>query len=379
MCAAAFDFAAERGFIEASVDPDEILDWMSDYGRRRREAAAEGDDAVAAEFDELHQEAEDRVVDLKAARMERQTPKRLERAVESALPRQREQAVTEPPGTRRGDSRAERLRSLDQDDSTERAADRVAADQRRADDEELHQLAERARQAEARQKAAEAATARILAEQRRAAAEQEQARRRVAKERAAKELQEKERAAAAAEARAQAASQAPAKAAAAAPGVRVTTVAEPARTNGASRNAASELTPLARMFQERLSEVAPEPARRSRPTSSSSTTRAAAPHAPATKASPPAPPTPAKATAATPPPPPVVDPYADLPQLTGADLTSFRNWLAVSQRALAAKLGVEQSTISKGEGRPTIVLPPQLRKALHQAMGEPRADVGGAP
>lgn len=39
MCAAAFDFVAERGFIEASVDPHEILDWMSDYGRRRRAAA----------------------------------------------------------------------------------------------------------------------------------------------------------------------------------------------------------------------------------------------------------------------------------------------------------------------------------------------------
>ncbi|MBM4367182.1 MAG: helix-turn-helix transcriptional regulator [Deltaproteobacteria bacterium] len=67
-----------------------------------------------------------------------------------------------------------------------------------------------------------------------------------------------------------------------------------------------------------------------------------------------------------------------LPPLTGADLARFRAWLAVSQRALATKLGVEQSSISKGEGKPTTVLAPHLRKALHLAMQEPRDTAKGA-
>ena len=86
---------------------------------------------------------------------------------------------------------------------------------------------------------------------------------------------------------------------------------------------------------------------------------------------------PKEAPAAVPLPPP--DPVDALPPLTGAELTSYRTWLGVSQRALAIKFAVEQSVISKSEGKPTTVLPPQLRKALHQAMGEPRPDVGGAP
>jgi hypothetical protein len=143
---------------------------------------------------------------------------------------------------------------------------------------------------------------------------------------------------------------------------------ERTRTTGTSQAAVPEMTPLARMFQERLAEPAPEVA---------PSARATTPQAPATKASPPAMLARAMPTAA-PPPTPTIDPDADLPPLTGADLTSFRNWLGVSQRALASKFTVEQSVISKSEGKPTTVLPPQLRKALHQAMGEPRPDAGGA-
>ena len=54
MFAASFDFAAERGFIEASVDPNEILSWMNEYGQHGCDAAAEGDDEAAAQFEELH-------------------------------------------------------------------------------------------------------------------------------------------------------------------------------------------------------------------------------------------------------------------------------------------------------------------------------------
>ena len=376
MCAASFDFAAERGFIEASEDPNEILGWMSEYGQHGRGAEADGDDAVAAQFEELRQDAEDRVVALKAARLPKHAPApRVERVAERSSPRHREDAEAESGAPRRADSRTAPVWGRDRDDSAERAADRAAADRRRADDDELHQLAERARKAEARQKAAEAATARILAEQRRGAEQLETERRRVAKERAEKELHEKERAAAEAEARTKAASQAALKAAAAV----ASAPAERATTSASSRTAAADLTPLARMFREGLIEAAPEPAPRIRAPASSSTTGATTPKAPAMKPSYTAAPAPVKPTAAPAPPAPVVDPDADLPPLTGADLTSFRTWLGASQRALAAKLAVEQSTISKGEGRPTTVLPPQLRRALHRAMGEPRADVGGAP
>lgn len=90
MCAASFDFAAERGFIEASVDPNEILGWMSDYGQHGRDANAEGDDAAAALFEELRHEAEDRVVALKAARLTRHTSApRVERVAEPSPPRPR--------------------------------------------------------------------------------------------------------------------------------------------------------------------------------------------------------------------------------------------------------------------------------------------------
>jgi DNA-binding transcriptional regulator YiaG len=60
--------------------------------------------------------------------------------------------------------------------------------------------------------------------------------------------------------------------------------------------------------------------------------------------------------------------------LTGADLASYRAWLGVSQRALAARFGVEQGTISKGESHPRALLGPTLRRALHLAMGQPRED-----
>ena len=75
MCAAAFDFVAERGFIAASDDPSQLFDWMSDYDQRRRDARAEGDDHEAAQFEELRQEAEDRVVELKAAWLRRVAPR----------------------------------------------------------------------------------------------------------------------------------------------------------------------------------------------------------------------------------------------------------------------------------------------------------------
>ena len=366
MHAAAFDFVAERGFIAASADPGEILDWMSDYGRRRREAEAEGDDAAAARFDELQQEAEDRVVDLKAARLH--PPPRVSVDAEERPRAPRPVGVATTPGRAAASvaptAQTIRVRVADPDqverrDSARRPPERQAAAaaaeaiQDREDQEDLRQLHERAAKARARRDAALAATARIEAAAKQAAAEAERARRDEARRRAARQAAEEERAAAEAETAARNAATTAAKAKGPSGPVVAPTPIRPRANPPAERRTVAvvaapvaERTPLGIVHPGQSTGVAG-----AQPTT----------------------PTPADPSA----PPP--EPDAALPPLTGADLTSFRTWLAVSQRALAASLGVEQSTISKGEARPTTVLPPQLRKALHQAMGEPRDAAKAAP
>jgi hypothetical protein len=379
MCAAAFDFVAERGFIAASDDPNQLFDWMSDYDQRRRDARAEGDDHEAAQFEELRQEAEDRVVELKSARLRRVAPR-------SAAPATVVQPAAEPPTRReverpaahtsvRGTpaatveplavARAQRSRRREAEEAAARkAAEEAEAAAERAANEELRQLQERAANAKARREAALAVTARIEAQTKRAAAEaaREQARRQ-----AAKEAEDAERAAAEAEAAARSAATSAAKGPPAPP-------VGPAMARIIERPGpkADEATPLALLFQERLIEVMETPTATlpaPRPSIAPPAAREASP-----ALSPPVavPPTPVNVPA----PPP--NPVDDLPALTGADLAAYRAWLGASQRALGAKLAVEQSVISKSEGKPTTVLPPQLRKALHLAMQEPRDAAKGA-
>ena len=150
----------------------------------------------------------------------------------------------------------------------------------------------------------------------------------------------------------------------------------PARAVESTMPKVDEPTPLALLFQERLTGVMETPvATLPAPRASNAPAAARAP-APAASPAPPqnaaAPTIPAKVPA------PPANPVDELPALTGADLASYRTWLGASQRALAAKLAVEQSVISKSEGKPTTVLPPQLRKALHLAMQEPRDVARGA-
>lgn len=390
MSATLRDFAFERACVEASNDDQAILDWMREYHIDRRDAQASGDDDVVRELDDLLSFAEDRVVEIKDARDVPPEPVAVQMRAE---PRQEARRVaiepavaqrTTAPPSRDYNRPAERSERRDRDDAAEiAAAKQVAAEQaaaeqaeaeaKRRDDEELRELRERARKAEARVKAAQAETARLKAIQLQAAVEQERERRQRAKDRAAKDAKAQEQAAAEAEAAARAAAQvvaevAPTSASRPAPTVRVAQDQRPDTGASASRPVAApvELTPIAQLFQERLAEavlVAPAPA-------------IAAPKVAGTVTQP------GRKAAANRPPvaptAPAVAPVDDVPQLTGADLTSFRNWLGVSQRALASKLTVEQSVISKSEGKPTTVLPPQLRKALHQAMGEPRPDVRGA-
>ncbi len=361
MSAAAFDFAAEREFIAASDDPNQLFDWMSDYDQRRRDAQAEGDDDEAARFAELRQEAEDRVVELKAARLRRIAPRPAELvpAVQPAAgpPTRRE---VERPAV----ARAERAsRRAAEEAAARKAAEEAEAEAERAADEELRQLQERAANAKARREAALAATARIEADAKRASAEaiREQARRQ-----AAKEVEDAERKAAEADAAARNAATSAAKRPSGPPVVPAT-----ARVVESPRPKADEPTPLALLLQERLTEVLGTPTE-TLPAPRLPTTPPAARAAPPASPVPSRPPIPAKVAA---PPPAPVD---DLPALTGADLASYRTWLGASQRALAAKLAVEQSVISKSEGKPTTVLPPQLRKALHLAMQEPRDVARGA-
>jgi hypothetical protein len=384
------DFSSDRSFIEATEDDRAILDWMREYREDRGQAQASGDDDAVQELDDLLEFAEDRIVEIKAARIAEVAPKVVPARAEPAPETRRvatapvvvQRATTqrvreesngaERPRRRQGNEAAD-VAASNQLATDQAAAEQAAAERNRRDEEELRELRERARKAEARVKAAQAETARLKAMQQQAAVEQERERRQRAKERAEKEAKAQEKAAAEAEATArnEAAHVLPKVAATPSrPATPVTPVAPIQRrdisTSGARpASGPVELTPIARRFQERLADVVPDaPAR--------------VPTAPRVAAS--GAPTPKGAVRAPQPPPatPAADSVDDLPSLTGADLTSFRNWLAVSQRVLATKLGVEQSTISKGEGRPTIVLPPQLRKALHQAMGEPRPDVGCA-
>ena len=388
MCAAPIDFTAERRLIEASDDPHEILDWVGEYHQHARDAAADEDAALERQLQDLIEFATDQVVELKRARL-RPPPKARAEADEGTRASRPERVATaqrtapmapvvQSAGAPHADPAEVGRREAARRRAEEKAADEAdQAERDRADQEELRQLEERAAKATARRDAALAATARIEAEAKRTAAVAERSRVDDAKRRAAKEAEDSERAASEAEAAAKqaatGASAAPSTAAASAAANR------PAQRPSAAppRAPVAELTPLGRLFQEPLATAAgvlPKP----RSAATPPTRKADAPQAqpaftqanPAATASKPTP-------AALPPLQPA--PTDDLPSLTGVDLTAFRNWLAVSQRALAVKLGVEQSTISKGEGRPTTVLPPQLRKALHQAMGEPRADVGGAP
>lgn len=379
---ATYDFTAERRFVEASRNPHEVLDWISDYRRHALDAAADDDSELARRFDELIEFATDHVVALKAARLRPlATPRPQPNEGAQALARAQAPPpahaaapaapLARPPAPDPGEAqRREAARQRAEETATARA---VAEEQARADDEGLRQLQERAAKAKARRDAALAATARIEAEAKRVAAEAERAARDEAKRMAAKEAQDAERAAANAEAAARAAA--------------ASTVRTPARTAPApgdaprprpaespvatlSSSTAPGLTPLAALFQERLAEVMATP---DGPPSE--------PDVPVAVAARPAPasvkPAPQKAVASSAPTLPPA-PADDLPSLTGADLTAFRTWLDVSQRGLAAKLGVEQSSISKGEGKPRTILPPSLRKALHLAMQEPRNAATGA-
>ncbi len=380
MCAAAFDFVAERGFIAASDDPNQLFDWMNDYDQRRRDAQADDDDQAAAQFQELRQEAEDRVVELKSARLRRVAPRpAAPEPVQPAAGPPTRREVERPAKTSAYEApaatvdplavaRAERARRRAEEEAAARkATEEAEAAAERAAEEELRQLQERAANAKARRDAALAATARIEADAKRAAAEaaREQARRQ-----AAKEVEDAERTAAEAEAAARGAATSAAKRPPGPPDgpPRGRVVESP-------RPKVDEPTPLALLFQERLTEVMGAPTETlpaPRPSIAPPSASATSLRSPVPSRRLAAPPIPAKVPA------PAPDPVDDLPALTGADLASYRTWLGASQRALANKLAVEQSVISKSEARPATVLPPQLRRALHLAMQEPRDAARGA-
>lgn len=432
MCAAPLDFAAERELIAITVDPHVVLDWVREYREHAREAAADDDSALGSRIDELIEFALDHVADLKAARLHRSpkarargedlhaqaTPPRIRASVADgapppASPPRKAASATGPvvPPDRAGAEDARR-REAERSRAEELAKERAAADEAeaarvRADEADLRHLQQRAAQARARRDAALAATARIEAEARRAAEEEARVRRARARQQAARDAEEAERAAAQAEAAAtrvateamkptgtpaRAGSTRGADVSVGPAAARSTGAHEPAQAPGAADD---ELTPLALLFREQLGELGGMHTKDSaahhgegaaavtpRPRADLPTTPAGAPPRPPPAGARPGAPHAGGATAipvspasAAPPPAPV----DEIPPLTGADLASYRSWLGVSQRALATKLGVEQSSVSRGEGRPTTVLPASLRQALHKAMAEPRADVATPP
>ncbi|MFZ5477355.1 MAG: hypothetical protein ACOZNI_11330 [Myxococcota bacterium] len=386
------EFQAQSGFIAACDDPDTLLDWMREYRDSERAAVGRGDKDEARQMEDLAELAEDRIVELKAARIVAATPR--PRGPEVRVPAPERAAAPVD------DSSAE-LRQVKEELAASREAQaRAERDQARAERERVAAV-ERAEQGEREQESARVAyaaatphvvnTAPVAAQNRSPEREAHRGRAREDERlriQAARALVAKQRPVTAqppaATARPPIVGQRgpgrrPTPAPTVAPmGAAVATAARPAstaqpvtqaRTDPQPPRAPSppvapttELSPLARLFQERLTETTPSTAPSPQP-SRPPPTRPTRPSAP-----PPPPPTA----------PPPADPVDGLPQHTGADLLAYRTWLGVDQRTLAGRFGVGQGTISKGESKPGTVLGPALRKALHEAMGEPRPDVGGA-
>lgn len=435
MGAAPLDFAAERELIGITDDPEVVLDWVREYREHARTAAADDDGPLGSRIEELIEFALDHAANLKAARLRRAaavrprlegrpmepTPPRIRASVDDGAERTPRPPASVPqsaapasapvvPPVRAGAEdarrREEARRRAEEVAREKAAAEEAEAARVRADEAELRQLQERAAQARARRDAALAATARIEAESRRAAEQEARVRRARARAQAAREAEEAERAAAQAEAAASRAAKGagkppstPARAGSAG-GADVPAGPVVDRSHRAHQPVQEpeapdeELTPLALLFREHLgglvdgSPKGADAPRREGAAAVTPRSRADLPTVPAGAPSRPPPPparsaafnaarattralSPTSAAPPPPPPPPVDEP----PPLTGADLASYRSWLGVSQRALATKLGVEQSSVCRGEGKPTTVLPASVRLALHKAMAEPRADV----
>ncbi len=383
------EFQAQSAFIAACDDPNTLLDWMREYRDGERAAVGRGDEEAARQMDDLAELAEDRAIELKAAQILASRPKpQVPEAQPSASPRPTAQV----------DNSAVELRKVKE----ELAASREA--QAKAEREQARAERERVAAVErAEQQGREAVAAKVAADKAAEATapavnlaplvphnrspEREAVRERVRENErlrlAAARAVAVQKPAVAPPSRMASSQPAPDPRPAATPGsarsaaatptttrpspVPQTTLAHPAPRPPAALPTptaapVAELTPLARLFQRRLTETTPAlPAARPQPPSPPETRRPATPATPPLAALPPA------------------DPLAAVPQHTGADLVAYRMWLGVDQRALAAKFGVGQGTISKGESRPTTLLGPALRKALHEAMSEPRQDVGGTP
>ena len=381
------EFQAQSAFIAACDDPSTLLDWMREYRDGERAAVGRGDEEAARQMDDLAELAEDRAIELKAALIVAARP--MARVVDTQPSPPPTPILADDAGvelrrvkaelaaSREAQARAERERvaavALAEQHEREAAAPKFVAapvgpapaeivaapvPHNRSPEREAH----RALVIENERLRLQAARARAVNQPPLAARSQV-----VASAPPAVPVQRGPGPAAAMRPTA-----APTPTMAAAPVAPIQarptalTQARPApgpapAMSGARSGPAVELTPLALLFQQRLTESMPAasaiPAGLAvKPTRQPSS----APALP-----PPVPPTPA-------------DPMDGIPLHTGADLVAYRTWLGVDQRALAAKFGVGQGTISKGESRPTTLLGPALRKALHEAMSEPRQDVGGA-
>ena len=183
------DCSSERSFIEATEDDCAIRDWMREYHVDRGQAQASGDDDAVQELDDLLEFAEDRIVEIKAARMPEAAPKAVPAPAKPAPETLRaanppvvvQRATTQPVREESHDPERPRRRQRDeaadgaaakQLAAEQAAAERAAVEAKRQDDEELRELRERTRKAEIRVKAAQAETARLKAMQQQAAVEQ---------------------------------------------------------------------------------------------------------------------------------------------------------------------------------------------------------------
>ena len=381
------EFQAQSAFIAACDDPNTLLDWMREYRDGERAAVGRGDEEAARQMDDLAELAEDRAIELKAAQIVAARPNARVVDTQPSPPptpvladdsgAELRRVRAELAASREAQARAERERvaavALAEQHEREAAAPKFVAapvgpapaeivaapvPHNRSPEREAH----RALVIENERLRLQAARARAVNQPPLAARSQV-----VASAPPAVPVQRGPGPAAAMRPTA-----APTPTMAAAPVAPIqarptaVTQARPGpvptpATVSPRPGPGVELTPLARLFQQRLTETTPATTARPEPSPRTATR--------------PTPPTAQPAPVA----PVPTDPLADVPQHTGADLLAYRTWLGVDQRALAAKFGVGQGTISKGESRPTTLLGPALRKALHEAMSEPRQDVGGTP
>jgi DNA-binding transcriptional regulator YiaG len=292
----------ERIWIKQSQDVAALLDRMAEYRETARAAEQAGNDRAVRRIGDLLELAEERVIDLKAAKLRGARGPALGDHAESR-PRPDRVAPTAPsePGPE------EQLRAA----RAELAATTAA-----------HRAAVLAREAAARRE--------------RDAAEEREAKRAAERERQRREERQRE--------------------------AQRLRVADERRGAGAPRAEEDHrIAERSRIAASLPVKQAPPPATLPSPVASASPAKPAPHGTPGSRGQAPSLPAPTPASGDT---GRAASAAEEPPAYTGADLAALRRSSGLAQGAFAAELGVTQGTVSKAEGTPSAVLGPALRLAM---------------